>query len=174
MLLNTDTLIALLARRRAALALAAILAAPAALAFDVTDTEGRRHRLADYRGKWVVVNFWATWCAPCIKEIPEIAEFHRENAPARAVVLGIALDVDDEPRTLQFAKRVGHTYPLVLESASTEKQFGKVKGLPTTVIFDPDGRRAWDRTGTVTKKSLEEAIASAAKPGGTAGKSPVR
>ncbi len=151
-----------------AFAIAAVLGlgiAPA-LAFDVTDTDGKRHRLEDYRGKWVVVNFWATWCTPCIKEIPEIAEFSRANAPARAVVLGIALDVDDVERAKQFARKFGHAYPLVLEDERTEKQFGRVKGLPTTVIFDPSGRRAWDRTGTVTRKSLEEAIAGAAKPKG--------
>jgi thiol-disulfide isomerase/thioredoxin len=135
-----------------------------ALAFDVVDTDGRHHRLADYRGKWVVVNFWATWCAPCIKEIPEFVEFQRANA--QAVVLGVALDVDDAAKTKQFAKKVGLTYPLVLGDDGTEKQFGPVKGLPTTIVFDPAGRRAWARTGTVTRKSLEDAIASASRPKG--------
>ena len=142
------------------------LAAAPALAFDVTDTDGKRHRLEDYRGKWVVVNFWATWCTPCIKEIPEIAEFSRANAPARAIVLGIALDVDDAERTKQFAKKFGHAYPLVLEDDDTEKVFGKVKGLPTTMLYDPSGNRAWVRTGTVTRKSLEDAIANAGRPKG--------
>jgi thiol-disulfide isomerase/thioredoxin len=135
--------------------LAAFLSCPA-LAFDVTDTEGKRHRLADYKGRWVVVNFWATWCAPCVKEIPEIAAF-ADSARATTVVLGIALDVDDKDKTIAFARKVGLTYPLVLGDDKTEKQFGgKMKGLPTTVIYDPKGKRVYAKLGTVTQKSLGE------------------
>jgi thiol-disulfide isomerase/thioredoxin len=150
--------------RGAALVFAALLTMGPARAFDVTDTDGKRHRLADYRGKWVVVNFWATWCTPCIKEIPEIAEFQRANAPARAVVIGIAMDVEDENKVRQFAKKVGHAYPLVLEDESVEKQFGKVRALPTTMVYDPAGKRTWNHTGTVTRKSLEDALAGPSGP----------
>ena len=132
-----------------------------AMAFDVTDTQGERHRLANYRGKWVVVNFWATWCTPCIQEIPEIAAFYRERSGRDVVVIGIALDVEDPEKTRQFAARVGHSYPLVLGDERVEKQFGKPKGLPTTVIFDPTGRRVHDQLGRVNRKSLE---ALTAKP----------
>lgn len=147
----------------AAVVIAAALAVPSAFAFDVTDTDGKRHKLADYKGRWVVVNFWATWCAPCIKEIPEIAEFREANA-ARAFVLGIALDVEGEAKTIEFAKKVGHAYPLVLGDDKAEKQFGKVKGLPTTLVFDPSGKRVYDRLGTVTRKSLEGILAASQKP----------
>jgi thiol-disulfide isomerase/thioredoxin len=135
--------------------LATALALPA-LAFDLTDTDGKRHRLADYKGRWVVVNFWATWCAPCIKEIPEIAAFST-TAKADTAVLGIALDVDDRDKTIAFARRIGHSYPLVLGDDKTEKQFGgKMRGLPTTVIYDPKGKRVYGKLGTVTQKSLAE------------------
>ena len=128
-----------------------------AAAFEMTDTAGTRHRLADYKGRWVVVNFWATWCAPCIKEIPEIAEFRREHT-ADAVVIGIAVDIEEVDKTKQFAKKVGHEYPLVLGDERIEKQFGKVKGLPTTIVYDPSGKKVYDRLGTVSKKSLEEIL----------------
>jgi thiol-disulfide isomerase/thioredoxin len=147
----------------ALVAMAALAWVPAAKAFDVVDTDGKRHRLSDYRGKWVVVNFWATWCAPCVKEIPEIAEFQRDQPPERAVVIGIALDVDNAQKTREFAVKVGHSYPLVLGDAKVEKQFGKVKGLPTTLVFDASGKRVYDHTGTVTRQSLEEVLANPAR-----------
>ena len=134
----------------------ALAAALPAAAFDLTDTDGRRHVLSDYKGRWVVVNFWATWCTPCIAEIPEIAEFAKARPSREVVVLGIALDVEDPVKTRQFAKKVGHTYPLVLGDEKVEAQLGKVKGLPTTVIFDPTGKRTFDHLGRVTKKTLEE------------------
>ena len=137
------------------LALGALLVSLSASAFDLTDTDGKRHRLADYKGRWVVVNFWATWCTPCIAEIPEIAEFARAH-PKDVVVLGVALDVEDEAKVRQFAKKIGHGYPLVLGDDKVEGQLGKVKGLPTTVIYDPGGKRIFDHLGRVTKKQLEE------------------
>ena len=123
-------------------------------AFDIVDTAGARHRLADYKGRWVVVNFWATWCAPCVKEIPEIAEFARAHKDV--VVLGIAVDNEEVAKTKEFAKKVGHDFPLVLGDDKVEKQFDKVKGLPVTKVYDPSGRKVYDRLGTVSKKFLEE------------------
>jgi thiol-disulfide isomerase/thioredoxin len=134
------------------------LAASAADAFEVTDTQGKRHELADYRGRWVVVNFWATWCVPCIQEIPEIAEFAREHP--KVAVLGIAMDAENPGKVKQFAQRVGHAYPLVLANAKVEKQLGSPKALPWTQVYDPSGKRVYDRAGRVTKKSLEEATGS--------------
>jgi thiol-disulfide isomerase/thioredoxin len=133
-------------------------------AFDLTDTAGKRHRLADYKGRWVVLNYWATWCVPCIQEIPEIAAF--KKAHDEVVVLGIAMDAEDVPKTKAFAKKVGHEYPLVISTDKVEKQLAPVKGLPTTRVFDPAGKQTYDKLGRVTKKSLEELTkpTAAAKP----------
>jgi thiol-disulfide isomerase/thioredoxin len=135
----------------------ALLATGHIHAFELKDTAGKTQRLADMKGKWVVVNFWATWCAPCIKEIPDIATFAREQ-PDKAQVLGIALDWDNEKQVIAFARKVGHTYPMVLGTDASEKVFGHMKGLPTTIVYDPSGKVAFQKTGTVTKQLLERII----------------
>jgi thiol-disulfide isomerase/thioredoxin len=133
-------------------------------AFDLKDTDGVSHRLKDLKGTWVVVNFWATWCAPCVKEIPEIAEFAKEQGK-KTRVLGIALDWDetgkrdaDEAKLKKAAKKIGHTYPLVLGDDKTEKVFGKIKGMPTTIVYGPDGKVAYTKTGVVTKELLTRVV----------------
>ena len=132
---------------------AASMAASAA-GFDLTDTTGKHHRLADYKGRWVVLNYWATWCVPCVQEIPEIAAFHRDHKDV--AVLGIAIDAEDVPKTKRFAAKVGLDYPLVISDAKVEKQLEPPKGLPTTRIYDPAGKLVFTRLGRVTRKDLEE------------------
>jgi thiol-disulfide isomerase/thioredoxin len=132
--------------------LVALLARPA-LAFEVRDTQGRQHRLADYQGRWVVINYWATWCVPCIEEIPEIAEFHREHR--RVVVIGVAMDAQDPAKVKAFASRFGHAYPLVLGTEDVTRQLGEPRALPTTRVINPGGEVVYDRAGRVDRKSLE-------------------
>ncbi len=136
--------------------LALVACSAAAAPFDLVDVQGQRHRLADYKGRWVVLNFWATWCVPCIQEIPEIAQYHR--AHGEVAVIGVAIDVDDAAKVKRFAAKVGHDYPLVLSDDAVEKQLGSVRALPTTRIYDPSGRVVYDKPGRVDRKFLEEKI----------------
>ena len=135
-----------------------LCAAAGAHAFDLVDTAGKRHRLADYQGRWVVVNFWATWCVPCIQEIPEIAEFQRVHP--QVVVIGISTDDGDAAKVKRFAAKLGHDYPLVLSNAKVASQLGEPRALPTTRIYDPSGKLVYDRVGRVSKRSLEDATGS--------------
>ena len=139
---------------------AALIGPGAAAAFEVADTQWKSHRLADYKGRWVVVNFWATWCVPCLQEIPEIAAFAK--ARPDVVVLGIAMDAEDVAKVKRFAAKTGHTYPLVLADAKVEKQLGEPRALPVTRIYDPTGKVVYDRVGRVDKKMLEESTPRAA------------
>jgi len=134
-------------------AAAALGAAFPARAFDLVDTSGKPQRLADLRGHWVVLNFWATWCVPCIQEIPEIAAFRREHP--QVAVIGVAIDAEDAAKVRAFAKKVGHDYPLVLSNESVEKQLGEPKALPTTRIYDPSGKIVYDKPSRVDRKLLE-------------------
>jgi thiol-disulfide isomerase/thioredoxin len=139
-----------------------VLACGVSFAFDVTDSRGKHHRLEDYKGRFVVVNFWATWCVPCIQEIPEIAAFAREHP--RVVVIGVAVDArENVAKVKQFAAKTGHDYPLVYSDDAVEKQLGEPKALPTTRVYDPAGKVVYDRVGRVNAKSLEE-LTKAAPP----------
>ena len=142
--------------------LVALAAACGASAFDLKDTAGKEHRLADYKGRYVVVNFWATWCVPCIQEIPEIAAF--QKAHKDVVVIGIAMDAENPGKVKQFATKVGHDYALVLSNDNVEEQMGTPHALPSTRIYDPKGKVVYDRVGRVTKKFLEETTAGGTKP----------
>jgi thiol-disulfide isomerase/thioredoxin len=127
--------------------------ATGARAFDLTDTSGKPQRLSDYKGRWVVLNFWATWCVPCVQEIPEISAFQRDHRDV--VVIGVAVDAEDAAKVRAFAKKVGHDYPLVLSTDAVERQLGEPRALPTTRIYDPSGKVVYDKPSRVDRKLLE-------------------
>ena len=123
--------------------------------FVLTDTVGKTHRLSDYQGKWVLVNFWATWCPPCLEEIPGLVslyEAHRKEVE----VIGIAMEYKDPKAVIEFADNLFVSYPVVLGNDEIAAQIGKVNGLPTTFIFSPDGKMVMRHVGAVTRESVEQ------------------
>lgn len=113
-------------------------------AFRLADTLGQYRELAEWQGKVVVINFWATWCAPCLQEIPEFIQVQADYADRGVQFVGIALDAPDA--VMRFADRLGITYPVLLGTAdaiAVARQFGNSLGvLPYTAVIDRDGKVA--------------------------------
>jgi len=153
---------------RCILALAVLAAAPvhaampARPALKITTLDGKPYDLASQRGHWVVVNFWATWCVPCIKEMPDISAF----VVSRKDVSAIGLAYDDSPiaQINAFVAKHPVSYPIAQVSLDNPpKDFDEPRGLPTTYLIAPDGTVAKPFVGPVTAGSLAAAIDAAGK-----------
>lgn len=126
--------------------------------------DGGSHSLAEHRGKWVVVNYWATWCPPCLEEIPELVAFHEAHQEEKAVVWGVNFE-DISPGALEgFLEEFRVSYPVSTVAPAGNTPLGPVTGLPTTFLVDPRGRVAAKQTGPVTGAMLERIIDAGAAP----------
>jgi peroxiredoxin len=111
----------------------------AAPAFDLPDLNGGRVSLASLEGKVLVVDFWATWCGPCIKEIPEYDEFWRKNQSRGVEVLGIVMDSGSPDDILDFVREYKIAYRQLLGDEKIAAEFGVNQGFPTTFVIDGEG-----------------------------------
>jgi len=129
-------------------------------ALKIATIDGSEYDLAARRGKWVVVNFWATWCKPCIKEMPELSALDamREHVE----VIGLAYD-DTTPADIRaFLRKRPVVYPIaIVDVYDPPKDFATPRGLPMTYLIAPDGKVAKQFLGPVTAKEIEAAIAAA-------------
>ena len=132
----------------------------AAAEFTLKDTTGHEHHLSDYRGKWVLVNFWATWCAPCLEEIPDLIALHKAHKDKDLVVIGVALDYSSTKVVLDFIKKHAINYPIVLGTYKIASRIGEVEGLPTSYLYNPAGKLVSYQTGILTRANVEEYIKS--------------
>ncbi|MCK9200100.1 MAG: TlpA disulfide reductase family protein [Gallionella sp.] len=141
----------------AVLLLLAASATAGAAGFTLQDMSGKTHKLADYRGKWVLVNFWATWCPPCLSEIPELIALHDAHKDRDLVVIGVALD-STRASVAEFAGKSGISYPLVMGDRKMSAQIGAVDVLPTSYLYAPNGELVSYQAGEVTRASVETYI----------------
>jgi thiol-disulfide isomerase/thioredoxin len=129
---------------------------PSTVDFSLSDVDGKTHRLSDYRGRWVIVNFWASWCAPCVEEIPELADYARAN-PAH-VMLGINFEQLSADEARDFAAETGMDYPVLMIGDTPLPDFEPLYGLPTTAIVTPEGELVANHTGAVSRAMIEDFI----------------
>ena len=132
-------------------------------ALKIATIDDSEYDLAAHRGKWVVVNFWATWCKPCIKEMPELSALDamREHIE----VIGLAYD-DTTPADIRaFLQKRPVVYPIaIVDVYAPPKDFATPRGLPMTYLIAPDGKVAKQFLGPVTAQEIEAAIAAAGGP----------
>ena len=126
--------------------------------FVLKDIDGREVQLADYRGKVVVPNFWATWCQPCRIEIPWFNEIYDRYRSKDVVILGISLDEGGAKDVRPFLKDTPIHYPILLGTEDVAERYGGIFGIPTTIIIDRDGKIAKKHLGLTDKEEIENSI----------------
>jgi thiol-disulfide isomerase/thioredoxin len=148
---------------RAALPVLAVLfmAQPAAAdEWKLKDTQGVSHTLAGEKGKWVLVNFWAPWCPPCLEEMPGFSELQKKHRDLQ--VIGVAVMYRKEREVMDVANKQKLAYPVVLGNESIASEFGELAGLPTSFLYDPSGKRVGRHEGPLTAQQVEQAMARSA------------
>jgi cytochrome c biogenesis protein CcmG, thiol:disulfide interchange protein DsbE len=125
--------------------------------FSLTDLSGHKFRLSDYRGKVVVLDFWATWCDPCKQEVPHFIEMQSKYASQGLQVLGVSMD-DDEPPVREFQQQYKMNYPVALGSPELADQYGGILGLPITFVIDRNGRITARHVGATDASVIEAEI----------------
>lgn len=137
--------------------------------FELPDLNGKRHRLADLRGKVVLLNFWATWCMPCRVELPLLEELHRargnraraEQTPAQESLLVLGVNNETEDKARRFVQERDLTFPNLADAENTLARAYSVESIPTTVVIGKDGKVAFYAVGPQTLEQLRQVLAEA-------------
>jgi peroxiredoxin len=134
-------------------------AKPANLSFTLTDTAGRNVKLADYKGKVLLLDFWATWCAPCRVEIPGFVEMYDKYKSRGFEVVGVVV-LDQFAKAAPFARELKMNYTILNGDGrdDLEDAYGPLFALPTTFIIDRDGRICQKHVGLTARETFERAI----------------
>ena len=134
---------------------AAITAAPD---WQLKDLDGQTVKLSDFKGRVVILNFWAFWCGPCRAEIPGFIELQKQYAAQGLTVVGLSLDYDEESFVKSFVMAAGINYPVVLGAEKTAADYGGITAIPVTFVLDRKGNIVASHQGAQPKKVFESEI----------------
>jgi thiol-disulfide isomerase/thioredoxin len=126
--------------------------------FSLQSLEGQTVRLADFRGKAVLLNFWATWCQPCKIEMPWLEQMQQQYGPQGLQIVGIAMDDASKEDIAKFAKQMGVNYPILLGKESVGDAYGGVQFLPSTFFIDRNGKFVDRVFGLKSRSEIEDDI----------------
>lgn len=129
---------------------------PAAM-FVLQKTDGNMLNLADYKGKVVILDFWATWCPPCRKGIPDLIEIKKQYGEDFEIV-GVSVDTDTKPDVPGFIEEYGINYPVVYGNMGVYNQYGGIRSIPTAFIINQEGQIFKKYVGLVPKETLQKDI----------------
>lgn len=132
---------------------------PLAYDFKLKSIDGSTKKLSDYKGKVIVLDFWATWCQPCIKGIPDLIDIQKSMKDVQ--VIGITVDENPMKVVPDFIKKHNINYPILIGSEEVYRQYGGINAIPTTFIIDKEGRIRNKHIGLVPKNVLVEEIKKA-------------
>lgn len=120
--------------------------------------QGEPFNWSGLQGKPLLLNFWATWCPPCLEEIPDLIALHDKHKDKDLVVLGVAMDYQSAQQVKDFAGQMFVSYPVILGTQASAAQVGPIGGLPTTYLFNPQGKMVAYNVGALTRKAVESYI----------------
>lgn len=124
--------------------------------FLITDISGHKHQLSQYKGKWVLVNYWATWCPPCLEEVPDLVNLYDQHKQRDLMVLGVVFDYKDINDVKAYVDDMLMSYPIVLGDDGVAEQIGKMDVLPTTFIYNPEGKLVKIKRGIISRDYIEK------------------
>jgi len=140
------------------LVLGAVVMNAQAINMPLKALDGSRANLQDFEGKWLVVNYWATWCGPCLEEMPELQAFHDANVGKNAMVIGINSEYIGAQQLQEFLDNYFITYPIYLSAPTQESELGLIPGIPTTFLVTPEGKVVARQIGVITGEMIERFI----------------
>jgi peroxiredoxin len=146
------------ARKHGAVVLVGDVKGIAAPDFNLLTLDGQKVKLSDYRGKAVLLNFWATWCPPCKVEMPWFVDLQKQYAKDGLVVLGVAMDDSEPAQIAKFAGEMGVNYTVLLGTDKVSDDYGEVQYLPTTFFIGRNGAIVDKLTGLLDRKDIEDDV----------------
>jgi peroxiredoxin len=126
--------------------------------WELKDVNDKTIRSADFKGKVVILDFWATWCAPCRKEIPGFIALQKKYAQQGLVIVGASVDEGGASMVKQFMEKLGMNYPVVLTDEKMQDQFGGIEVVPTTFVIDREGHIVKKYFGLTDEGEFEQEI----------------
>jgi peroxiredoxin len=123
--------------------------------FTTTLVNGNSFQLSQQKGKVVVINIWATWCAPCLEETPDLVELYNTYRDQGLVILGVSIDKQGKAVVEPFMDKFEVTYPIVIDDGTVLEKYQTAMGIPNTYVIDKTGHMRYYAVGALTKRELE-------------------